>query len=62
MWSIGSLIGNAGRVFKEFRMNMVDVCRLQDVRWRGWGSKMLGMEGRGFELSWCGGVGVERAM
>ena len=33
---------------------MTDVCCLWEVRWRGQGSGMLGMEGRRHRLWWCG--------
>ena len=43
---------------------MIDVCCLQEVRWRGQGDRMLGMKGRRYKL-WrsgkgdgVGGVGV----
>ena len=43
---------------------MIDVCCLQEVRWRGQGAMMLGMKGRRYWLWWSGkrdgvgGVGV----
>ena len=38
---------------------MIDVCCLQEVRWRGHGSWMLWMEGRRYKLWWPGiGDGV----
>ena len=38
---------------------MIDVCCLQEVRWIGWGTGMLVMKGRRYELWWSGkGVGV----
>ena len=40
MWNIGSLSGNGG-VCEELRR--IDVCCLQEVRWRGQTSRMLGM-------------------
>ena len=33
---------------------MIDVCCLQEVRWRGQGIKMLGMGGRRYMLSLSG--------
>ena len=35
-----------GRICGELSEGMIDVCYLQEVRWRGQSSKMLGMEGR----------------
>ena len=38
---------------------MIDVCCLQEVRWRGQGARMLGMKGRRYRLWWSGkGDGV----
>ena len=38
---------------------MIDVCCLQEVRWRGLGARMLGMKGRRYKLWWSGkGDGV----
>ena len=43
---------------------MIDVCCLQEVRWRGQGARMLGMKERRYRLWWSGkgyevcGVGV----
>ena len=35
---------------------MIDVCRLQEVRWRGLGANMQGMRGRKYRL-WLSGKG-----
>ena len=38
---------------------MIDVCCLQEVRWRGQGARMLGMKARRYKLRWPGkGDGV----
>ena len=48
----------------ELRKRMIDMCCLQEVRWRGQGARMLGMKGRRYKLWWTGkgdgigGVGV----
>ena len=46
----------------ELKKRMIVVCCLQEVRWRGWGTRMLGMNGRRYKLWWSGdgvgGVGV----
>ena len=53
-----------GEVYEELRRRMIDVCCLQEVRWRGQGTRMLVMKGRRYNL-WLsgernevGGVGV----
>ena len=45
-WNLGSLIGNGGTVCEELGKMMIDVCCLQEMRWRGQGARMLGMKGR----------------
>ena len=61
---MGSLSGNWGDVWEELRNRMIDVCCLQEVRWRGQGARMLVMKGRRYKLLWSGkgdgvgGVGV----
>ena len=38
---------------------MIDVCCLQEVRWKGQGARMLVMEGGRYKLCWSGkGYGV----
>ena len=34
-WNLGSLNGKVGEVCEELRKRMIDVCCLQEVRWRG---------------------------
>ena len=64
MWNLGSLSGKAGEVCEELIKRMIDVCCLQEVRWRGQVTIMLGMKGRRYQLWWSGkedgvsGVGV----
>ena len=59
----GSLSGK-GDVCEELRKRLIDVCCLQDVRWKEQISRMLGMEGRRYRLCWSrkgdgvGSVGV----
>ena len=56
MWNLGSLSGKGGEICEELRGRMIDVCCLQEVRWRGQGDKMLGMKGRRCKL-WLSGKG-----
>ena len=39
-----------GEVCEELRKRMIDVCCLQEVRWRVQGARMLGMKGRIYKL------------
>ena len=43
-WNIGNMSGKGGDVCETLRKRMVDVCCQQEVRWRGPGSRMLGMD------------------
>ena len=49
---------------EELRKRKVDVCCLQEVRWRGEGARSIGVKGRRYKLWWCGnddktgGVGI----
>ena len=52
MWNLGSLREDIGEVYEELRKRMIDVCCLQEVRWREQGAKMLGMKGRRHKLWW----------
>ena len=56
--NIGCLSGKEGEVCEELRKRMIDVCCLQEVRWREQGARMLGMKGRRDKLWWSGKDGV----
>ena len=56
-WNLGSLSGK-GEVCEEVRKRMIDVCCLHEVRWRGQGTRMLGMKGKRYKLWWSGKGGV----
>ena len=51
-WNFGWLSGNGLEVCEELRKRMIDVCCLQEVRWRGQGARMLVMNGRRYKLMW----------
>ena len=62
--NMGSLSGKGINVCEEIRKRMFDVCCLQELRWRGQASRILGIEGR-YKLWWSGtadGVGGEGVM
>ena len=50
MWNLGRLSQKGGKVCEELRKRMNHVCCLQEVRWKGWGVRMLGMKGRRYKL------------
>ena len=47
---MGNLSGKAGKVCEELRKRIIDVRCLQEMRWRGYGTRMLRMEGRRYKL------------
>ena len=61
---LGSISGRGTEVCEELRKRKVDVCCLQEVRWRGEGARFIGVKGRRYKLWWCGnddktgGVGI----
>ena len=62
-WNVGSLIGRSLEVVDELWRRRVDVCALQETRWKGEAAKYVGAKGRRYKLWWkgndgTGGVGV----
>ena len=45
-----------GEHCEELKKKMIDMCCLQEVRWRGQGARMLGMKVRRYKLWWSGKV------
>ena len=62
--NVGSLCGRKTEVFEELRKRKVDVCCIQEVRWKGQGARFVGTLGRRYKLWWSGndvgfgGVGI----
>ena len=40
-WNVGSISGKGTELCEELRKRKVDVCCLQEVRWRGEGARFL---------------------
>jgi hypothetical protein len=62
-WNVGSLSGRSGEVVDELWRRRVDVCAVQETRWKGEAAKFVGAKGRRYKLWWkgddgTGGVGV----
>ena len=61
---MGSLCGRKTEVCEELRKRKVDVCCIQEVRWKGQGARFVGTSGRRYKLWWSGndarfgGVGI----
>ena len=45
-WILGSLCEKGKDVCEELRKMVIDMCCVQEVRWREQGASMMGMEGR----------------
>ena len=62
--NVGTMSGRSTEVCEELRKRRMDVCCVQEVRWRGQGARFLGAKGRRYKLWWSGnsegvgGVGV----
>ena len=60
----GSLCGRKTEKCEELRKRRVDVCYIQEVRWKGQGARFVGTSGRRYKLWWSGndagfeGVGI----
>ena len=52
-WNIESISGRETEVYEELRKRKVNVCCLQEVRWRGEGARFIGVKGRSTN---CGGA------
>ena len=63
-WNVGSFRGRGTEVCEELRRRDVDVCCMQEVRWKGQGARFVGVRDRRFKLWWSGsesgngGVGI----
>ncbi|ESN98869.1 hypothetical protein HELRODRAFT_162330 [Helobdella robusta] len=59
----GTLTGRSLEVVEELQRRMVDVAALQEIRWKGEGTRFVGAKGGRYKLWWkgndgTGGVGV----
>ena len=63
-WNIGSISGRRTEVCEELRKRKVDVCCLQEVKWRVKGARFFGVKGKRYKLRLCGnddktgGIGI----
>jgi exonuclease III len=62
-WNVGLISGRTGEVVDELWGQRVDVCAVQETRWKGGAAKFVGAKGRRYKLWWkgddgTGGVGV----
>ena len=52
--NVGSLCGRKTKVCEELKKRRVDVCFMQEVRWKGQGARFGGTSGRRYKLWWSG--------
>ena len=52
--NVGSICGRETEVCEELRKRKVDVCSLQEVKWRGGEARFFDVKGRRYKLWWCG--------
>ena len=62
-WNVGSLTGRSLEVAEELWRRRVDVCAVQETRWKGESARLVGARGMRYKLWWkgndgTGGVGV----
>ena len=63
-WTIVTLSGKGMEICEELWRRNVHLCSSLEVRWRGCGSRLIGLQGRKYKLWWSrneeghGGVGV----
>ena len=61
-WNICTLNGNGLEICEELLWRNVDMCCIQEVRLRGCGARLIGLQGRKYDLWWSvnqeGYVGV----
>ncbi|ESN95639.1 hypothetical protein HELRODRAFT_150089, partial [Helobdella robusta] len=61
-WNVGTLTGRSLEVVKKLQRRVVDVAALQEIRWKGEGTRFVGDKGGRYKLWWkeddgTGGVG-----
>ena len=52
-WNVGSMSGKWGEISETLKRRCVDICCLQEMRWKGQGAKMTG---NGFKFLWIWGL------
>ena len=55
----GTFVGKVGEIFETLKRRCVDICSLQEVRWKGQTAKMIG---NAFKFFWSGGCKAENGV
>eukprot|EP00057_Strongylocentrotus_purpuratus_P003042 XP_003725801.1 PREDICTED: uncharacterized protein LOC100892561 [Strongylocentrotus purpuratus] len=53
-WNIGSMSGRSGEVVDVMRRRKIDICCLQETRWKGGSARWLGSIGARYKFYWQG--------
>ena len=56
IWNVVSISGNWGEISDTLKLCCVDISCLQEVRWKGQGTKIIG---NGYKFIWKGGCKAE---
>ena len=64
-WNVGSLSGKSGEICEELGKRKIDICCLQETRWKGSGTRVISGKCVNYKLFWSGakdeaqaGVGI----
>ena len=57
-WNVGTLTDRSSEVAVELWQRRVDVCAVQEIRWKGEGTRFVGPAGRRYKLWWKGDKGI----
>ena len=55
-WNVGSMLGKWREIYETLKRQCVDICCLQEVRWKGQGAEMIGNV---FKFLWSRGCKAE---
>ena len=54
-WNVGTMTGRSLEVVDELWKRKVDICGVQETRWKGANTRFIGMKGRRYKFWWQGG-------
>ncbi|XP_065315504.1 uncharacterized protein LOC135924376 [Gordionus sp. m RMFG-2023] len=55
-WNVGSMTERAGEVVDVLHRRHIDVCCIQETRWKGNGTRMIGKTNEKYKFFWQGGI------
>ena len=56
------MTGKLGKVIEVLYRIKIDICSVQEVRWRGSGANVVGQEGRQYKIMWSGSKSTEEVV